>query len=74
MSERMRITYVRSAIGRHYKQKRTIAALGFTKLHQSRVVDWNESLKGMTQKVIHLLMIEPVEESSTTSEGTENNE
>jgi len=74
MSERMRITYVRSAIGRHYKQKRTIAALGFTKLHQSRVVDWNESLKGMTQKVIHLLMIEPVEESSTTSEGAENNE
>ena len=71
MSVKMRITYKRSTIGRHYKQERTIAALGFSKLNQSRVVDWNDSIKGMTNKVRHLLEIEQVEESSSSSDVVE---
>ena len=69
MSPQMKITYKRSAIGRHYKQKRTIAALGFTKLNQSRVVEWNDSIQGMTQKVIHLLEIEPVEAPASAKDS-----
>ena len=60
MPEKVRITYVRSAIGRVYRQKRVIRALGFTRLQQSRIVEWNSSIKGMVNKVIHLLKIEPV--------------
>lgn len=60
MSDQIRITYKRSAIGRSYMQKRTVRALGFTKLNQARVVDDTPSIRGMMNKVIHLLNVEPI--------------
>lgn len=71
MAEQVRITYVRSAIGRNYKQKRTVRALGFSRLHQSRVVEWNPSIRGMVNKIIHLLKVEPVEAGSVVEESRE---
>lgn len=61
MPEQIKITYTRSAIGRCYRQKRVIKALGFTKLHQSRVVSQTPPVWGMINKVRHLLNIEPLE-------------
>ncbi len=60
MAEKLKITQVRSAIGRHYTQKRTIRALGIRKLHQTVVHDDTPQIRGMVRKVIHLLSVEEI--------------
>lgn len=54
------VTYCRSAIGRHHKQKATIKALGFTKLNQIRLYDDNPSVRGMIAKVSHLVEVDEI--------------
>ncbi len=61
MPDLIRVTYVRSAIGRSYRQKRVIRALGLRRLHYSRVMEDTPSLRGMIVKVRHLVEVEPVE-------------
>ncbi|MBM3328647.1 MAG: 50S ribosomal protein L30 [Calditrichaeota bacterium] len=58
MSKELKITQIRSAIGRPEHQKRVIRALGFRRLHQSRVVADTPSLRGMLDQVVHLVRIE----------------
>ena len=65
MSDNLRITYIRSVIGRNYRQKQVIRALGFRRLNQSRILPDTPSVRGMLQKVIHLLKVE----SETTTES-----
>ena len=57
---KVRITQVRSAIHRPKDQKRTLVALGITKLNQSREVDDSPTVMGMVKKVEHLLKVEKV--------------
>ncbi|MDO4854679.1 MAG: 50S ribosomal protein L30 [Coriobacteriia bacterium] len=54
----LRITQVKSAIGRKYDQGRTLKALGLGKI--GRTVDQvdNESVRGMIFKVKHLVEVE----------------
>ena len=59
MSEFVRITYIRSAVGRNYHQKRTIKALGLRRLHQCRIMADNPSLRGMLSRVQHLVAVAP---------------
>lgn len=61
MSEYLRLTYIHSSIGNSYRHKRVIRALGFRKLHQSRVVVDSPSLRGMLRSVAHLVKVEPAE-------------
>ncbi|NQU04639.1 MAG: 50S ribosomal protein L30 [Calditrichaeota bacterium] len=61
MPEYLQITWVRSAIGRSYRQKRIIKALGFRRLQSSRILEDNQTIRGMINKVEHLLKIESVE-------------
>ncbi len=56
--ERVRITWVRSAIGRQGKQKRIIAALGLHRLNESVVHDDSPRIRGMITKVEHLVRTE----------------
>ncbi len=58
LSKKLRIELVRSVIGRHYTQKRTVKALGFKKLHQIVVHPDNPQIRGMVNKVKHLLRVE----------------
>ena len=60
MAKKLRITYRKSAIGYNEKQKATIAALGLRKLHQS--VEQNDTpvIRGMVNKVSHLVDVEEV--------------
>ncbi len=60
MTDRLRVTYVRSAIGYAVDQKRTVAALGLRRLHQTVEHDDNPALRGMVQKVRHLVTVETV--------------
>ena len=54
----LRVTYSKSAIGYEKDQKATIAALGFTKLRQTRELQDTPSIRGMIRKVSHLVTVE----------------
>jgi len=58
---RLRITQTGSGIGRPKDQKATLVGLGLNKLKRTRVVDDNPSIRGMINKVHHLVRVEIVE-------------
>jgi large subunit ribosomal protein L30 len=58
---KLRITYQKSAIGRHKKQKATIKAMGFRRLYQTIEREDTPVLRGMIEKVSHLVTVEEVE-------------
>jgi large subunit ribosomal protein L30 len=57
MSKKIKIKYVSSAIGREQSQKDTIRSLGFTKLNQVREIVDNPAVRGMINKISHLVKI-----------------
>ena len=57
---KIKITYVKSIIDRPENQKRTIKALGFSKLNQSREIEGTPAILGMINKVSHLLKVENI--------------
>ncbi|MCD4849008.1 MAG: 50S ribosomal protein L30 [Candidatus Aegiribacteria sp.] len=59
---KLRITQVRSAIGRIEVQKRTLEALGLRRLHRPVTHQDNPQIRGMINRVSHLLKVEEVEE------------
>ena len=61
MTQKVRITQVKSPIARPDIQERTLVALGLNKLHRSRVVADTPAMRGRIDKVKHLLVVEPVE-------------
>ncbi len=63
--EKVKITLVKSVIGRPKDQKGTVTALGIKKMHQTVIKDANPQILGMVAKVAHLLKIEKIEESAT---------
>ena len=52
------ITWVKSSIGYAEDQKRTIRALGLHRLNQSVTHDDSVSIRGMINKVRHLVKVE----------------
>jgi large subunit ribosomal protein L30 len=54
----LRVTWIRSAIGYTKDQKATIKALGLRRLHQTVEHKDTPALRGMVNKVIHMLKIE----------------
>lgn len=52
------ITWIKSGIGYERSQKRTLAALGFHRLNQSVVHEDNSAIRGMINKVRHLVKVE----------------
>jgi large subunit ribosomal protein L30 len=63
-SKRLRVTYVKSAIGYNVKQKQTIEALGLRRLHQVMTHPDTPAVRGMLNKVSHLVEVEEVEEAA----------
>jgi large subunit ribosomal protein L30 len=54
----IRVTWIRSAIGYTKDQKATVKALGLRRLHQTVEHKDTPALRGMLNKVIHMLKIE----------------
>jgi large subunit ribosomal protein L30 len=54
----LRVTLVRSPIGYTKDQKATVRALGFHRMHQTVEHKDNPALRGMIQKIIHLVQVE----------------
>jgi large subunit ribosomal protein L30 len=61
---RLRITYRKSTIGYSQRQKDTIRALGFHKLYSTLEKDDTPSVRGMIQRVAHLVTVEEVPDAS----------
>lgn len=58
--KKLKITQVRSIIGRPARQKRTMEALGLRRINHSREVVANPQVMGMIEKVKHLITIEEI--------------
>ncbi len=54
----LHVTWVKSGIGYSEDQKRTLKALGFRRLNQSITHNDSASIRGMIQKVRHLVKVE----------------
>lgn len=57
---KIKITQTKSKIGYTIRQKRTLEALGIKKMHQSVVLEATPQIKGMVEKVSHLVSVEEV--------------
>lgn len=57
---KIRITQIKSKIGRPERQKRTMVALGLKKMNQTVVHEATPQVIGMVKKVAHLLNIEEI--------------
>lgn len=62
---KLRVIWVKSGIGYAEEQKRTLKALGFRRLNQTVIHDDCRSIRGMINKVRHLVKVE--EESHETA-------
>jgi large subunit ribosomal protein L30 len=58
MAQKLKITLVRSAIGKLPKQRATVRSLGLRKIGSSNVLDDTPSVKGMVRVVSHLVSVE----------------
>lgn len=56
----LKITLVRSGIGRPRKHKEVLIGLGLTKLHKTVIRQDRPEVRGMIQKVQHLLRVEEI--------------
>ncbi len=57
-SKKLRITLVKSPIGYSGRQKGTVRALGLRRMRQSVVQEDNAVIRGMINKVSHLVEVE----------------
>jgi large subunit ribosomal protein L30 len=60
--KKLKITLVRSPIGYKYDQKDTVRRLGLRKIHQTVIKNDTPQIRGMVEKVKHLLKVEEIEE------------
>ena len=59
-SGKIRIKYVKSAIGYSERQKRTVRALGLRRLGDVVEQDDSPAIRGMVARISHLLEVEEV--------------
>ena len=61
MAKELKITQIKSAIDYEKSQRETIRALGIRRLYQTVFHKDTPQIRGMIQKVVHLLKVEEVE-------------
>jgi len=64
MQGRIRLTLIRSSIGRKPNQRATLKALGLKKLNSKVEIDPSDVVRGMVRKVSHLLKVEEIYEDN----------
>lgn len=58
MAIKLKITQVRSAIGKPVQQRKTLEGLGLRGPHKSVILEDTLSIRGMIRKVSHLVSVE----------------
>lgn len=61
MALKLKVTQIRSGIGRPAKQRLILKGLGLRRLHKPVVLNDTHAIRGMIKKVGHLVTVEPVE-------------
>ncbi len=62
MTKKLKITQIKSVSRRVKNQGLTVRALGITKVHHSVVHEDTPQIRGMIDKVRHLVRVEEIEE------------
>ncbi len=57
---RIRVTQIGSPIGRRSDQRKTLIGLGLNKMHRVRELEDTPAVRGMTEKVSHLVRVEEI--------------
>ena len=57
---KIKITQVKSPIGRNNKQRKILVSLGLNKINRERTLESNSAIIGMINKVKHLIKIDEV--------------
>ena len=60
MSKKIEIKQIKSAIGHKQNAKRTLIALGLTKMNQTIVKDDSPQIRGMIKSIEYLLQVKEV--------------
>lgn len=58
MSDNLKVTQVKSVIGRPENQKRTVRALGLKRINDTNILPDKPEIRGMINKVRHLVVFE----------------
>ena len=61
MADNIKVTLIKSSIGNRKNQKENLKGLGLNKINGSRILENTPSVRGMIQKVQHLVRIETIE-------------
>ncbi|GMA50444.1 50S ribosomal protein L30 [Alicyclobacillus contaminans] len=61
MAKKLQITLIHSPIGRPENQRKTAFALGLRKLHQTVVRQDTPVIRGMVNRISHLVSVQEVE-------------
>jgi large subunit ribosomal protein L30 len=70
MTGQLKVTLKRSINRRPEEQKRTVRAMGFHRLHETRLLPDNPAMRGMIRKVTHLVDWEEVS-NQESSDGSQ---
>jgi len=62
LAKKLKITLIRSPIDYPRRQKDTVRALGLRKLHQTVIHNDTPQIRGMIEKVKHLIKVEEIED------------
>ena len=57
-TKQIKVTQLRSPIGRQKYQRSTLIGLGLNKINRSKVLEDTASVRGMVNKVLHLIKVE----------------
>jgi len=61
VDKRLKITLVKSYIGRPQKQRKVLRGMGLEKLNRSVLLNDTPEIRGMVNKVSHLVSVEELE-------------
>jgi len=60
-AKKIKVTQIGSPIRRPKDQRATLVGLGLNKMHRSRVLEDTPSVRGMVNKISHLVKVEEVD-------------
>ena len=72
--KKIRITLIRSPLGRQPVQRKTVRALGLKRLNHSVVQRESPEIRGMVSKVQHLVEVEPWQDKEEEEKESEKEE
>lgn len=61
MEKKLKITLVKSSIGRPAKQRKVLRGMGLGKLNKTVLLGDTPEIRGMVRKVTHLVAVEEIE-------------